>query len=120
MAAIQQQHTSTEEKSPARLMWDRWIEKHPTIHGILNVIGSLFGFFFNGHFIVAIGHWLVVTAGRIAETALLLATLWVTAANVAPDLVAKLGAGNATALSSLSLIAFSLLPEIIVFSAIII
>ncbi len=119
MAALSQQQSEIEEKGAARAFWDGLMQKHPNIHGFLSIIGSLFGFFANGHFIVAFGHWIVRTAGRIAETALLLATLWVTAANVAPDLVGKLGAASVSNFNALSLIAFSLLPEIIVFGAII-
>jgi hypothetical protein len=122
MAAIPQQHTSTEEKSPARAFWDGLMEKHPNLHGILSITGSVLGFFLNGHAVVKAGHWVVMTAGRIAETALLFATLWITAVNIAPDFITQLagGAGHVSTLNALSLMAFSLLPEIIVFSAIVI
>jgi hypothetical protein len=77
----------------------------------------LCGYILHGHIIVDLGHWVVVTAGHIAETAMLFATLWVTATNVAPKLTNPLPI--APTLSSISLMVFSLLPEIILFSAII-
>ncbi len=107
-------HTMHEAQS----FWHEQRQKHPTLYGILCLIGSVTGFFFNGHFIVALGRWVVLTSGRIAETALLFATLWITATYVAPNFTAILG-GTATALSSLSLLAFSLLPEVILFHAIV-
>jgi len=118
---ITQQHTCT-EKSIARQFWDEQMEKHPKFHGTLSIIGEVTGFFLNGHAVVKAGHWLVVTDGRIAETALLFATLWVTAVNIAPNFITQIagGANNVDTLNALSLMAFSLLPEIIVFSAIII
>jgi hypothetical protein len=119
MAALSQQQTEIDEKGAGRAFLEMLKQKYPNVFGLFSVIGSFFGFFLNGHFIVAFGHWIIRTAGRIAETALLLTTLWVTAANVAPDLVGKLGGVTVSNFNSLSLIAFSLLPEIIVFSAII-
>jgi hypothetical protein len=116
------QQTYETEKSAARQFWDEQMEKHPNIHGILSIIGSVLGFFLNGHAIVKTGHWVIVTSGRIAETVLLFATLWITAVNIAPAFITHIagGASNVSTLNSLSLIAFSLLPEVIVFSAIII
>ena len=119
MASMSQQQSEIEEKGASRALLDGFKEKHPNIYGFFQLVGAFIGFFLNGHFIVAFGHWTIRTAGRVAETALLLATLWITAANVAPDLVGKLGPDTVKNISSLSLIAFSLLPEIIVFSAII-
>ncbi len=121
MAAISsQQDLFDADKSAARALWERQARKHPGVAGFIGTINACLHFFIDGHAIVALGHWLVVTAGRIAETALLLATLWVTAANVAPDLVTgALGSPMVQMISGLALIAFSLLPEIIVFSAIV-
>jgi uncharacterized protein YoxC len=119
MAALSQQQTEIDEKGAGRAFLEMLKQKYPNVFGFFSIIGSFFGFFLNGHFIVAFGHWIIRTAGRVAETALLLTTLWVTAANVAPDLVGKLGATTVSNFNALSLIAFSLLPEIIVFSAII-
>jgi hypothetical protein len=90
----------------------------PFLASILRGVGVGVEFFIGGHFIVALGHRVIKTSGRIAETALLLATLWITAANVTPNLVGRLGPGVVSTLNDLSLMAFSLLPEVIVFSAI--
>src|SRR6266567_6528108 len=122
MVAIPQQVNTEEERSPAHVFWDALMEKHPNLHGSLSITGEVAGFFLNGHAVVKAGHWVVVTAGRIAETALLFATLWITAVNISPDFITQMagGARNVSTLNALSLMAFSLLPEVIVFSAIII
>ena len=83
-----------------------------------NSLKDLFFYVFEGHIIVDLGRWIVLYCGRVSETAMLLATLWVTATYVTPELTGKLG-DTALGLSSLSMIAFSLLPEVILFSAII-
>jgi hypothetical protein len=120
MSSPVQQPTTQTGESPARRFWNGQMQKHPTIADLLAILGSIFGWFFNGHFIVAMGHWLILFAGRVAETMLLLATLWITALNVAPDFVSMLLGGSTVAtVSALSIIAFSLLPEVIIFSAII-
>jgi len=121
MQITQQQHRDT-EKSVARQFWDEQMEKHPKFHGTLSITGEVAGFFLNGHAIVKAGHWVIVTSGRIAETALLFATLWITAANIAPNFTTVIvgGANSVSTIDALALMAFSLLPEVIVFSAIII
>jgi len=119
---LSQKQTQTTEQSTARQFWDEQMERHPKFHGTLSIIGEAADFFLNGHAVVKAGHWVIVTSGRIAETALLFATLWITAINVAPNFITQIAGGttNVNTLNALSLMAFSLLPEIIVFSAIII
>jgi len=95
-----------------------WCERHPMLTRGARTALAAFYYTVNGHIIVDFGRWLILYCGRVSETAMLLATLWVTGTFVAPDLTNKLGA-TALTLSSLSLIAFSLLPEVILFSAII-
>lgn len=95
-----------------------WSERHSTLARGFRTALAAFYYTVNGHIIVDFGRWLILYCGRVSETAMLLATLWVTGTFVAPDLTNKLGA-TALTLSSLSLIAFSLLPEVILFSAII-
>jgi hypothetical protein len=111
---------TTEEKSAARRFWDEQMEKHPTLHGILSILSSIIEFFTGGHFIVRLGHKVVLTGGVIAETSLLFATLWVTADYTIPDFLRKfMSADLMSSFSSLSQAAFSLLPEIILASAIV-
>jgi hypothetical protein len=95
-----------------------WDERHPTLARGLRGAVAAFYYTINGQIIVDFGRWLILYCGRVSETAMLLATLWVTGTFVAPELTNRLGA-TALTLSSLSLIAFSLLPEVILFSAII-
>jgi hypothetical protein len=97
----------------------QWIKN---IYRFFCLIGNIIGFFLNGHAIVALGYWVVMVAGRISESALLFATLWITADNVASDFMTKVvgGSQNANMLTNLSILAFSLLPEVMVFSAIVI
>lgn len=92
------------------------------VYCLYQLVANVIGYFVNGHAIVDLGHKIVLVAGRIAESALLGATLWVTAHYVAHDFMETMvgGNGNANTLSSLSTLAFSLLPEVIVFSAIVI
>lgn len=72
----------------------------------------------DGHLVVMIGRQVVLTAGRIAETVLLFATLWITANYVGPEYTAHLG-NLATVFTALALFTFTLLPEVILFTAII-
>lgn len=112
--------TSQQTTSAARQFWDSLMEQHPNLHGILSIIGSIIEFFTGGHFIVRLGHKLVMTGGVIAETSLLFATLWVTADYTIPGFLHTfLSVDTMGALSSLSQAAFSLLPEIILASAIV-
>lgn len=111
-----------ENTNPARRLWDAHMERHPNIHGALAIVGYVLDFIFNFKFVVAIGHWVIMTSGRVAETVLLFATLWITAVNVEPTFMQAHipgGVEQVKNLSSLSIMAFALLPEVIVFSAII-
>lgn len=99
--------------------WKWLMGKLPWLHGILSVLGAILGYFLNGHAIVAFVQWMVRVAGRIAESALLLATVYVTLNNVAHTLVTWVLPSKAIdTLNYLSVVAFSLLPELIVASAI--
>lgn len=106
-------------ENAAREAWLSFLRGHPKVSGFLAIISSFFGYFLNGHAIVAFVQWLVRVAGRVAESALLLATLYVTLNNVAHTLVTWILPSQAiSALNYLSLVAFSLLPELIVAAAI--
>src|SRR5260370_32100593 len=112
--------THETEKSAAKRFWDEQMEKHATIHGILSIISSTVEFFTGGHFIVRLGQKVVLTGGVIAETSLLFATLWVTADYTIPAFLRKfMSLDLMNSFSSLSQAAFSLLPEIILASAIV-
>jgi hypothetical protein len=102
-----------------RSAWSQLMDKYPTIGLILQAIGDGMSYFINGYFIVDLGRWLILTSGRISETALLFATLWVTAASVAPQFVSQLPGNLAPIFSNLSLMALTLLPEVVLFAAII-
>lgn len=95
------------------------MERHQNVSGSLATLRSIVSYFTTGEFIVDLGHWVVLTSGRIAETALLFATLWVTFVNVTPETASKLGAATVTSATALAMMAFSLLPEVILFSAIV-
>jgi len=72
-------------------------------------------YIFNGHFIVSFVRWVVVTGGNIAESAFLLATLWVTVNAVAHTLLTWfMPVRMIELLNYLSVIAFSALPELII------
>jgi len=119
MAMVPQQTHET-KKSAARQFWDEQMEKHPTLHGILSILSSIVEFFLGDHFIVRLGHKVALTGGVIAETSLLFATLWVTADyTIAAFLKKFMSADLMSSFSSLSQAAFSLLPEIILASAIV-
>src|SRR5260370_40151544 len=94
----------------ARDAWDAFLRHHPRVHGNLCIMSSFCGYFLNGHAIVALVQWMVQVAGRVAESALLLATLYVTFNNVAHTLVSWMLPEHAvSALNYLSVVAFSLL-----------
>jgi len=82
-------------------------------------VSSLFQFVTSGQVIVSFVRWLVTTGGTIAESAFLLATLWVTVNNVAHLIVSWVLPENVIQiLNQVSVIAFSVLPELIIFAAI--
>lgn len=107
-------------KSPAQAFWDGKMEAHPTLHGILAIIGEIAGFFLNGHFLVAAGRWVIRVSGYVAETALLFAVLWISGTSVAPSFVELLmSADQMQHFISVALITLALIPEIILANAII-
>src|SRR5205807_1368747 len=74
-------------------------------------------FFFR--WVVDLARWLIDTGGNIAESAFLLATVYVTINTVAHMLVAWVLPQNVIlTLNQVSVIAFSVLPELIIFAAI--
>ena len=112
--------TSTPEAGAARRFWEQQMKRHPTLHGMLSLLGSVAEFFTGGHFLVRLGQRVVMTGGVIAETSLLFATLWVTADYTVPQFLRTvLPAELISTCNSLSQASFSLLPEIILASAIV-
>jgi len=109
---IQQSTMSAQE------YWDDLLRMHPRWHAFFSLVGAALAFFIQGHFVIVIGRWAVMTGGRIAETAMLLSVLWITAARVAPEFTIYMPFQGQ--LTSACIIALSLLPEIILFHAIII
>src|SRR5215469_27745 len=97
--------------------WQTFLNAHPRVRGFLSVLASALGYFLNGHAVVSFVRWMARTAGYIAESALMLATLYVTLNSVAHTLVTWVMPGSMIeALNYLSVVAFSLLPELIVAS----
>src|SRR6266853_317601 len=117
MASIVQ--PQEDHMSEALAFWTRQMEKHPNVRGVLSILGSLLGFFVNGHVIVSLGHWVVMVSGRIAEKAMLFAVIWLTIDYIAYDFLSKQIATTASMLSTISLLALTLLPEIILYSAVV-
>lgn len=115
-------------RSAGQKFWDSLMAKHPTIKGILDMIKSVVSFLFEGHIFVWVVNWLIRTAGRIAESVLMLGTLWITSELVAgKELNAWIATwgfipnaiGVPTEITTLCVMAFSLIPEIILLSAIV-
>ena len=95
-----------------------WLEKHPRIAGFLNGGAFTFRYLFTGGWIVDLVRWLIDTGGNIAESAFVLATVYVTINTVAHLLVTWLLPDDAIrSLNQMSVIAFSVLPELIVVAA---
>jgi len=99
--------------------WENWRVAHPKMGFILEAIAFVFLYIFSGRWIVDIVRWLIHTGGTVAESAFLLATVYVTINTVAHLLVTWLLPDNVIiSLNQISVIAFSVLPELIVFAAI--
>jgi hypothetical protein len=95
-----------------------WLEKHPRIAGALSAGASLLKYIVTGGWIVDLVRWLVDTGGNVAESAFVLATVYVTVNTVAHLLVSwLLPDGVIASLNQMSIIAFSVLPELIVVAA---
>src|SRR5579871_1700641 len=78
------------------------------VHGC--VVTFRYVFFFQ--WVVTIARWLITTGGNIAESAFLVATVYVTVNTVAHMLVVWLLPANViVTLNQVSVIAFSVLPE---------
>lgn len=99
--------------------WTNFKDNHPKMATVLEVALIIVTFFVAGHFLVWLGQQVVLVAGRIAEKAMLFAVLWLTADYVAYDFFSHLIGGVATTLSTFSLLALTLLPEIILYSAVV-
>jgi hypothetical protein len=110
MATVVQQPTTRE-------LWNDYLAVHPKTRMLISALGDLINFIIQGHFVIVIGRWAVMTGGRIAETAMLLSVLWITADRVAPEFVIYVPLHNQ--ITATCIIALSLLPEIILFHAII-
>jgi len=77
-------------------------------------------YIFNGHFMVSFVRWMTLTGGNVAESAFLLATLWVTINAVAHPLLAQiLPTTTIEVVNYLAITAFSIVPELIIIPLII-
>lgn len=110
---------TNQQNTTARQYWDEQMKNHPGLHFVLSVIGSVVEFFTGGHFVVWAARKVVLFSGRTAESALLFAALWISAIYSAHDFMVKISFGWSDTLTSMSILAFTLLPEIVLFSAII-
>lgn len=97
---------------------EKWLEKHPRINAFLNALSDGLHYMFTGGWIVDLVRWMIDAGGNIAESAFILATVYVTLNTVAHLLISWLLPDNViTALNQFSIIAFSVLPELIVVAA---
>jgi len=116
MAQLQQQIGS----NLANNFWQEQMLKHPNVYGILSTLGAVISFFVNGHFIVAMGRWVIRVSGYIAETTLLFAVLWITGTSVAPELIELFMSPKVMQnLVWLALVVLAIIPEIILANAIV-
>lgn len=101
--------------------WQEKMQAHPKFYAVLNIIKGVFEFFFGGHVIPWALYKLLMFSSRVADGVLMAAALWITAINVAPQFMTGLVGGTESAdnLSSLALLAFSLLPELITVAALV-
>ncbi len=96
-----------------------WRVQRPRIAAILDGVGSLVRYIVSFQWIVDIVRWMIGTGGNVAESAFLLATVYVTINVVAHKLVTwTLPPNIISTLNQVSVIAFSVLPELIVAAAI--
>lgn len=116
--------TTTEQVSGRELVaqfWQQKMREHPTFYARLNIAKGILDFFFGGHVIPWALYKALMFSSRVADGVLMAAALWITAINVAPQFMTGLVGGPASAanLSSLSLLSFSLLPELITVAALV-
>jgi hypothetical protein len=120
MAAIVQSQQPAQDTSAARAFWQSKMDTHPNIAGTLAIVGEVAGWFLNGHFLVWLGQKVISISGRVAETALLFAVLWISGTSVAPGLIELfMSAKTMQYLVWLALIVLALIPEIILGNSII-
>jgi hypothetical protein len=119
MAAMIQSQQPAQGVSAARAFWQGKMQAHPNLAGVLAIAGEVAGWFLNGHFLVWLGQKVISISGRIAETALLFAVLWISGTSVAPGLIELfMSAKTMQYLVWLALIVLALIPEIILGNAI--
>ena len=95
-----------------------WKEAHPRVGACIDLVTSLFHYITSGKWVVDLVRWMITTGGTIAESAFLLATVYVTTNTVAHTLVTWILPDRViSTLNQVSVIAFSVLPELIIFAA---
>src|SRR6266487_1730268 len=113
------------EQSNENAFWQQWLAHHPSANATYEAsrfigrqIGRLFDFVFNGHILVSFVRWLVRVTGYTAESALMLAVLWITITSVAPMFV-TLFMDQITMAKSISftVIVLAIIPELILINA---
>src|SRR6266487_270170 len=114
------------EPSNGNAFWQQWFDRHAkakTIYEGLRLVGRYVGrfldFVFNGHILVSFVRWLVRVTGYTAESALMLAVLWITITSVAPMVVTPLLMDQSTMATSISftVIVLAIIPELILINA---
>jgi hypothetical protein len=95
-------------------------QKHPRLFALCSLAGDAWRFVFSGYIVLSLSRWFIVTCGRLAESVLLLCCLWITSQSVAPELFQGLGTNRIATITSITLLLLALLPEVVLFSAIII
>ncbi len=104
----------------AGAFWQSWMQRHHTLAGLVATVGAAFSFVFNGHIIVYSSRWVIRVCGYVAEGALLFAVLLISACSVAPKFVELfISASLMQYLVWLALIVLALIPEVILFNAVV-
>jgi hypothetical protein len=117
------QQTRETGKSAARLFWEEQMDKYPKIHGVLSILGSVCGYVFNGHIVLAAAKWAITVGGRIATSILFFAALWVAGRSTEPASLAHVLSYmplihfTAPQVDHAAILSFTLLPEILLLGA---
>lgn len=117
-----QQQIQTSGRELVEKFWQDQMEAHPRIFAVLNIVKEILVFFFGGHVIPWFLFTMLTFSSRVADGILMGAAIWITAINVSPTFMTGFVGGPVQAdnLSSLSLLSFSLLPELITVAALVI
>jgi hypothetical protein len=120
MAASVQQPTNEEQA-----FWQLFLDTHAKVRFLWNVllllgrgIGRFLDFVFNGHILVAFVRWMLRVSGYSAESALLVAIVWISICSVGSGIVEIfLSAKDMSSTISFAVIVLAIIPELILMNA---